>query len=251
MENSSITPFLTGHVACVTGASRGIGAAIARRLAACGAKVALAARSAAPLEQLANEIQALGGCALAIPTDLERDSDLTALILTTVNELGSLSILVNNAGLGLYGPIETFSTPAWDQTMRINARAPFILSREAIPHLRRAAQRLGDAALVNISSVVGIKGYVRQAAYTASKHALMGFSKVLAQELQPDAIRVHTLCPGGVDTDMVTQARPDLDRSQLIRPDEIAQAVEFLLRFGGRGIVDDLHIRRRGSAPWF
>ena len=202
---------LAGQVAIVTGASRGIGRAIARALAGAGVSVALAARSARALEELADEIQSRGGRALAVPTDLARDSDLPALIETSVAELGRLDILVNNAGLGIYGPIDRTTDKQWDVIMAVNARAPFILCREAIPHLREA----GGGAIVNVASVLGVKGYVRQGAYTASKHAMMGFSKVLAQEVQGDGIRVHTICPGGVDTEMATNARPDLDRSAL------------------------------------
>lgn len=245
--NALPTSPLADQVAIVTGASRGIGRAIARSLATAGVSVALAARSARPLEELANEIQAQGGHALAVPTDLARDSDLPALIETTVAELGRLDILVNNAGMGIYGPIDRTTDKQWDAIMAVNARAPFILCREAIPHLRQA----GGGAIVNVSSVVGVKGYIRQGAYTASKHALMGFSKVLAQEVQSDGIRLHTICPGGVDTEMATSARPDLDRSILIRPEEIAEIVMFLLTHRGNAVIDDIHVRRASGEPWF
>ncbi|MCL5269489.1 MAG: SDR family oxidoreductase [bacterium] len=245
--NPAAGALLAGQMAIVTGASRGIGRAIALSLARAGAAVALAARSAGALERLANDIEAQGGRAVAIPTDLTRDSDLPALVETVVTELGGLSILVNNAGMGVYGAVEHTTNAQWDAIMTVNARAPFILCREAIPHLRAS----GRGTIVNLSSVVGVKGYINQGAYTASKHALMGLSKVLAQEVQADGIRVHTICPGAVDTDMATQARPDLDRACVIRPAEIAEIVLFLLTHRGNAVIDDVHVRRASGAPWF
>lgn len=238
---------LTGEVALVTGASRGIGRAVARALAARGAAVALAARSAAELNELAREIEAGGMPALALPTNLNDDGALLKVIPATEERFGKLTILVNNAGIGVYGPVERAAAEDWDRIMRLNARAPFLLCREAIAPMRQA----GGGTIVNIASVVGIKGYVNQALYTASKHALMGFSKVLAQEVQKDRIRVHTICPGGVDTDMATQARPDLDRSILIRAEEVAEVVMFLLSMRGNAMIDDVHIRRANGEPWF
>ena len=105
--------------------------------------------------------------------------------------------------------------------------------------------------IVNVASVVGVKGYVNQGAYSASKHALMGLTKVLAQELQPNGIRVHMVCPGGVATDLVKQARPDLDTSDLMTAEEVAEVILFLARQRGRGIVDQINLRRASSAPWF
>lgn len=238
---------LHGAVALVTGASRGIGRAVALALAARGAAVALAARSAEALGVLAGEIQSAGGRALALPADLADDAALLELIPRTVAQFGKLTVLVNNAGLGLYGPLEQAAAGDWDRVMRLNARAPFLLCREAIAPLRAA----GGGAIVNIASVVGIKGYVNQAVYTASKHALMGFSKVLAQEVQKDGIRVHTICPGGVATDMAAAARPDLDPAGLIRPEEVAEVIAFLLAFRGNAMIDDIHLRRAGGEPWF
>lgn len=239
--------FLKGRVALVTGASRGIGKAVAMALAQTGAHVALTARSADGLCKVRDIIHSEGGQAEILPVDLADDNALLALIPQVCERLGSLDVLVNNAGLGLYGPVETATNETWDQVMRVNARAPFILCREAIAPMRRA----GGGSIVNIASVVGIKGYVEQAVYGASKHAMMGFSKVLAQEVQSEGIRVHTVCPGGVDTEMAGQSRPDLDRSILIQPEEIAEAVLFLLACRGNAVIDDVHIRRASGAPWF
>jgi 3-oxoacyl-[acyl-carrier protein] reductase len=130
--------------------------------------------------------------------------------------------------------------------MAVNARGPFLLCREAIPYLGRQ----GGGFIINIASVVAVKGYANQAAYGASKHALLGMSKALAKEVQPAGIRVHVLCPGGVDTQLGGQARPDLDQSVLIQPEEIADLVLFLVTRRGNAVIDEIHVRRATSTPW-
>lgn len=238
---------LRDEVIIITGASRGIGRAIAVTLARVGAKVVLAARSEKPLKELAAEIEEKGGQAIAVPTDVSHIPDLGKLVKKTIDEFGKITVLINNAGVGIYGPAEECTTEEWDAIMKINARAPFLLCRDCVPLMRRN----GGGFIINIASVVGVKGYRNQSLYSASKHALMGFSKVLAQEVQEDNIRVHTLCFGGVETDMVQQARPDLDPKDLMKPDEIARAILFLLTFRGNAVIDNLQLRRASGDPWF
>jgi 3-oxoacyl-[acyl-carrier protein] reductase len=230
----------------VTGAGRGIGRSIALALARNGARVALAARTVADLDRVQAEIEGLGGQAALFPTDVQRESQVAALVRDTVAQFGRLDIVVNNAGMGIFGPLAEVTTEQWDQIMAVNARGPFLLCREAIPHLRQQQ----TAFIVNIASVVGVKGYVNQSAYSASKHALIGMSKALAKEVQAYGIRVHVLCPGGVDTEMVSRARPDLDRSVLMHPDEIADLVVFLVTRRGNAVIDEIRIRRSASTPW-
>lgn len=237
---------LLEKVALVTGAGRGIGRSIALTLAANGAAVALAARTAEQLRSVQAEIEALGGRAAAFPTDVSREEDVIALVRGTVDAFGRLDILVNNAGIGVFGPLEHTTTADWDRVMAVNARGPFLLCREAIPYLRQQEQTF----IINVTSVVGFKGYINQAAYSASKHAVMGMSKALAKEVQKDGIRVHVIAPGGVDTDLVTQARPDLDRSVLMRPQEIADIVLFLVTRRGNAVIDEIRVRRAASLPW-
>jgi 3-oxoacyl-[acyl-carrier protein] reductase len=237
---------LDGKVAIVTGASRGIGRAIALTLARNGASVSLAARTETRLKTLRAEIAACGGEAAVFPTDVGREDDAIALVRGTVERFGRLDIVVNNAGLGLFGPLETTTVEQWDLLMAVNARGAFLLCREAIPHLRQ--QEL--SFIVNISSVVGHKGYANQSAYSASKHALMGMTKALAKEVQQDGIRVHAICPGGVDTDLVRDARPDLDPTVLMQPQEIADIVLFLVTRRGNAVIDQVDVRRAASTPW-
>jgi len=238
---------LNGRVALVTGASRGIGRYIALRLASCGATVVMAARNQALLNAVAEEIEGQNGTAITATVELRDEDSIKNLIKTVGERAGRLDILVNNAGITHSAMLEDTATEDWDRVMQINARGPFILCREALPLLRRSPQ----GSIVNISSVVGIKGYAKQSAYTASKHALRGMSVALAQELRNTNIRVHVLCPGGVDTDMVGDVRPDIKKADLIDPEEIAELVEYLVTHRGNAVIDELRIRRAASAPWF
>jgi len=216
---------LEGKVAIVTGAGRGIGRTLALTLAQNGALVSLAARTEDQLEAALAEIQSFGGQAASFRADISLEADVKALIQNTFERFGRLDMLVNNAAVGTFGPLVETTTEQWDQTMAVNARGPFLTCREAIPYLRQQAQSF----IVNISSVVGVKGYADQAAYSASKHALMGMTSALAKEVQKDGIRVHAICPGGIDTQLIRRARPDLDPSVLMRPEEIADILLFLL----------------------
>jgi NAD(P)-dependent dehydrogenase (short-subunit alcohol dehydrogenase family) len=158
-----------------------------------------------------------------------------------------MDILVNNAGIAINRTLQETSCEEWDRMMNINARAPFLLCKAALPHLKQS----GRGTIIQIVSVVGVKGYVDQGAYSASKHALMGMSKVLAQEVQSDNVRVHTILPGGVATEMISSVRPDLDPAYLMQPKEIAEIVMFLLTHQGNAVIDSINVRRAASTPWF
>jgi NAD(P)-dependent dehydrogenase (short-subunit alcohol dehydrogenase family) len=238
---------LTGKVAIVTGASRGIGRAISVALGAEGATVVLAARAEDELAQAALAVTEAGGTAEIVTTELTEEASILNLIQVTSERCGRLDILINNAGITHSAALEQTRTEDLDRCWAVNARAPFLLCREALPLLRKAER----GTIVNISSVVGIKGYPLQSAYTASKHALRGMSISLAEELRGSNVRVHVICPGGVDTEMVGRVRPDINKDELIGPAEIAELVVYLVTHQGNGVLDELHIRRATSAPWF
>jgi 3-oxoacyl-[acyl-carrier protein] reductase len=235
------------NVAIVTGASRGIGRAIAMLLASEGVRVAATARSEEKLRQLQHDIESTGGTTHIIGANLLDPSSAQHIVSQTITNFGRVDILVNNAGIAIQAPLIETSMEQWDQLMTINARAPFLLCKEAIPHMKT----VGGGTIIQIVSVIGVKGYIHQGAYTASKHALMGMSKVLAQEVQADNIRVHTILPGGVATEMIEQMRPDLKKSDVMAPEDIAEIILFLLTHRSNAVIDDIHVRRASSAPWF
>lgn len=239
---------LQGRVALITGASRGIGAAVARQLTCMGATPILCATDPERLAQVAESLTPMASVApLTLCADLGDEAAIRKLVARVREQYTRLDILVNNAGVTYSGSLAETTTVNWDHCMAVNARGPFILCREALPLLRGGT----DPCMVNIASVVGVKGYAHQTAYTASKHALRGFSLALAEELHPQGIRVHVVCPGGVDTDMVQNVRPDIPKQDLIAPEDVADAVAYLVSRPGQGIVDEIRIRRRTSGPWF
>ena len=226
--------------ALVTGASRGIGKAIAMELAALGYDLALVARDAAALTEVIAALPDSCEKAVAIPADLCLEESYAAVIAQSVSELGGLDVLVNCAGLSQSGSFTEVTPEQWDRIFAVNAKAPFFLCKEALPYLKASSKPI----VINIASVVGFKGYINQSAYSSSKHALTGFTKVFAKEVQPFGIRVHLISPGGVATEMVRQMRPDIDADELIQPEEIAGLVRFLVTWEGKGTVDQLYIRR-------
>lgn len=242
-----MTGKLAGKVAIVTGASRGIGRAISIAFAQEAATIVLAARSMPKLQETAELVQQAGGKAEIIITDLLRDESIKNLVRAVGDKLGRLDILVNNAGITHSSKFEETKTEDWLRCLQVNATAPFILCREALPLLRKAP----TSYIINISSVVGVKGYPLQSAYTASKHAIRGMTISLAEELNGTNVRVHLICPGGVDTELIPQVRPDLKSEDLMRPEEIAELVLYLVTHKGKAIIDELHIRRSTSNPWF
>jgi len=238
---------LAGKVAIVTGASRGIGRAISVALAQEAATVVLAARSIQKLQETADQLTEAGGKAEIVITELTEEESIKNLVRVCNEKFGRLDILVNNAGVTHSAKLEETATEDWYRCMLVNARAPFILCREALPLLKKAKA----GYIINIASVVGVKGYPLQSAYTSSKHALRGMTISLAEELRGSNIRVHLLCPGGVDTDLVQKVRPDIKKDELIQPEEIAELVLYLVTHKGNAVIDELHIRRAASTPWF
>lgn len=237
-------------VALVTGASRGIGRSIALMLARFQFRVVLTGRTAANLEETASLIlqrtEDPGAEPVVIPEDLADPAAPRRLVGEIQRTIGRMDVLVNNAGAVVAGPLESYTIEQWDTIMALNARAPFFLMKESLP-LLRAARR---GCIVNIGSVVSRAGYAGQALYTASKHALLGMTKATARELAPHGIRVHAVLPGGVNTDMVRDVRPDIDTSELISPEEVAEAVGLLIAMEGNAVIDELMIRRASKTPW-
>ena len=228
------------YTALVTGASRGIGKAIAVELAGLGYNLALVGRDSEALEKTAAEVRSRGAECLRFPCDLAEVENAQKAVDAAVERFGGLDLLVNCAGLSQKGPFTDVTPQDWDRIFAVNARAPFFLCKAALEPLKRSSRPM----VINIASVVSFKGYPEQSVYASSKHALRGFTKVFAKEVQPYGIRVHLISPGGVATEMVKEMRPDIDPSELISTDEIEGIVRFIVTHEGNGTIDEFYIRR-------
>ncbi len=192
---------LEGRVALITGASRGIGRAIARGYAKEGAAVAVTARSAADLQSLVDEIRQDGDKAVAIPADLADVAVPVRVVRQVIEALGTIDILVNNASIGSSSsprPVVDFDDAFWHKTLALNLTAPYLLTKAVLPVL--LAKKWGR--IVNIASINGKLPAIHGAAYTASKHGLLGLTRTLALEVAREGITVNAICPGPVHTEM-------------------------------------------------
>ena len=233
--------------AVITGGGKGIGLAIARALSAAGHRVVICGRDIAVLEAVAAELaKAHVNAVLPLHCDVTVEADVEALFERLDGAKLHPAVLVNNAGTGSFKPLVETTAAEWDAVSAVNVRGAFLCAREAMKRM----QARGGGRIVNIGSVVSFKGYPNQGAYSASKHALLGLTKVLAVEGAAHGIVVQAVCPGGVDTGMVADARPDLDRAGLIRPDDVAEAVLFCLGQQGQAITDIVTLRRRDAMPF-
>ena len=193
---------LKDKVAFITGASGGIGSAIARTFVQEGASVGLAARSVDKLEALASELKKTGGKALVNRCDLMKDQDILDAVRNTVKGLGPIDILVTCAGIVSFEAVHKLPDAVWDQTMQINAKAPFIAIREVLPSMLE--RRYGR--IVNVASVSGKIGLAYRSAYAASKHALIGLNRALAAEVAEHGITANCICPTFVATEMFDES---------------------------------------------
>jgi 3-oxoacyl-[acyl-carrier protein] reductase len=232
--------------AIITGATRGIGREIATRLAGEGIDLSLVARNKDKLQELAEELSPKGIRTLPLAMDLEDEEAPREIMRQTVSVFGGIDILINNAGLPHKAPISEADPDLWNKMFAVNARAPYFLCHQAIPHLKKS----DNPVIINIGSVVDHKGYINQSIYSATKHALAGFTKVLAKEVQEDHIRVHLISPGGVYTELVGEMRPDLKQEEMIQTTELGDIVSFLVNYRGRGVIDEIRIRRFNSTPF-
>jgi NADP-dependent 3-hydroxy acid dehydrogenase YdfG len=230
---------LDGTVALVTGASSGIGEATAKRLAAEGAAVAVGARRVDRLEQLVAEIADAGGTSVAIESDVTDRSQAEALVESTVDRLGRLDTVVNNAGVMLLGPALEAPIEEWERMVDLNVKGLLYVAKAALPHLLRFAddgpRRVAD--LVNISSVAGRRARAGSAVYNATKFAVNAFSEALRQEVTERHVRVSLVEPGAVATELASHNRPEvleemkgrfLDLERMSASD-IADAISYIV----------------------
>ena len=218
---------LPDRVAVVTGASNGIGAGLAAMLAGEGARVVLAARRPEALEQVAEGIQAAGGVAVPIVTDLADDASLANLVARARAELGPIDILVNSAGYAVWKPLEATTQAEWDHTFAVNVRAAAYLCAAALPDMQ--ARRFGR--VINIGSEASVAIVPGLAAYCVSKHALRALTEVIQDGNHNNGIKAWIVCPGFVETAM-GYVVPGANPANFLRVEEVVDVVRFLLHTG-------------------
>lgn len=230
---------LHGKVALVTGASRGIGRAIALALAEEGADIAAAARTELQLQEVVGEVKERGRRGLAIRADMAHEEDVRAMVKSTADQFGGIDILVNNAGFGRFHPVAEFPTAEWDAMFAVNLRGMFLATREALPHLRRR----GESAVVNIASLAGKNFFASGSGYAATKWGVLAFSKCLMLEERENGVRVIAVCPGSVDTHFFDDLSMSPNRDRIVKPEDVADIIVAALRLPQRAMVSELEIR--------
>jgi 3-oxoacyl-[acyl-carrier protein] reductase len=230
----------------ITGASQGIGRSIALACAREGAGVVAAARSEDKLAELVGDIQALGGDALAVPTDVTDEGQVARLVERALARYGRIDGLVNSAGIAPLSPIAETSLEVWQQTLDVNVTGTFLCCRAVwTPMVEQ-----GGGSILNISSGAGKRAHAEWVAYCASKWAVMGLTESLALEGFPLGIRVNALCPGPTATPMREDNFPDEDQSRLLTPDEIAEAALFFFSDAARYVRNAALDVRKQPRGW-
>jgi NAD(P)-dependent dehydrogenase (short-subunit alcohol dehydrogenase family) len=210
------------RVAIVTGASRGIGRAIALALAERSVAVALASRHERGLVSVANEIETRGGRSCVVPTDVADEERVAAMVAETERRLGPVDLLVNNAGVVDRRTVVETGAPDWDRVLDVNLKGAFLCTRAVLPGMIAR----GRGRIVNLSSISGRLGTPLLAAYCASKWGLLGFAKAAAEEVREHGIQIFSVCPGSVDTEMLRQGLPGAEPA--MAPEDVAAVVLYL-----------------------
>ena len=228
---------LNGQVVLITGSSRGIGLAIARRLGRMGARVSLCARKKTDLESAAADLRAAGIEVLAIPADVTRADEVSRLVSETQRSLGPVDILVNNAGIGIFGPFYHQTDADWNSVLDTNLKSAFLTSRAVAPEMIRRK----SGHIINISSLAGKSTFANGAIYCASKWGLLGLTGCMAEDLRAHGVRVSAICPGSVATEFSPHAGKD--PSKMLQPDDVAHAVAALVTQSPGSFISEVQIR--------
>src|ERR671916_2739073 len=226
--------------ALITGATEGIGRATAFALARAGYRVGVCARTAGKVKQLVKDLDAEGFEAAGAVADVGNAEQVAKMVEQVTGSLGDIDTLINNAGVLIGKPFEELTLEEWDTTMNTNVRSLFLVTRGVIPGMRQ--RRRG--AIVNVASLAGRNGFAGGTAYTASKHAVLGFSRSLMLEVRKDNVRVITVCPGSVDTGMLRdQTMLKSDPKKILKPADVAETIVHAIQLPERALVSELDIR--------
>src|SRR5213592_238721 len=228
---------LSGGVALVTGGSRGIGRAIANRLALLGASISICGRDFATLEESAQSVAKIGVPVHFQTADVTKSADVTDLVVKTEMKLGQITILVNNAVIGLFGPAHEKTEADWDRVLDTNLKSVFLVSRAVAPSMIRR----GSGDIVNISSLAGTNTFAGGGIYCASKWGVVGLSGCMAEDLREQGVRVSVICPGSVATEFSTRGAKDT--SKALSPEDVAHAVEAIVTQNPRSFLSEIHLR--------
>ncbi|MEO6039899.1 MAG: SDR family oxidoreductase [Saprospiraceae bacterium] len=223
-------------ITVISGASRGIGRAIATKLAREGHFVVLLARNAEEITELEFEIDQSGGKALAIAADISDEKQVIAVMDKVIRDFGRIDVLVNNAGIGVFKPVEDFSSDDWDRVMNVNVKGSFLLTKAALPPMKAA----GRGHIVGIASDVSKRTFANGGLYTASKYAQHAFFESLRREVRSLGIKVSVIYPGLVDTYFHEGDPGQPQRAQYLEPQDIAAAVSYILHAPAHVLVDEL-----------
>jgi NAD(P)-dependent dehydrogenase (short-subunit alcohol dehydrogenase family) len=240
-------PRMPDRAALITGASSGIGLAIARALGQDGYSITASARRPEKLEEAVKALEADGLEVLSVPANMAKEEDIENLVAQHRERFGRLDVLVNNAGVGIGGQIEGYETKKLDMQLDVNLRSVYLTTRDCIPMLKEAGAEHGKALIVNTASIAGKAGQPWLAAYSATKAGVVGLSQAMHGELGKDGVQVTAFCPGFVATPMTDWVEGQVPKEEMIQPEDIAEAVRFLLRTSTNCVVPEIQFIRPGD----
>ena len=235
------------RAALITGGSSGIGLAIARALAEDGYDVTISGRRPEKLEEAAEGLRSDGFDVHAMPAMMTEEEQIAALVASHRERFGRLDVLVNNAGVGIGEAMPEITSKKLDIQIGTNLRGLIIATREALPMLKEAGAEHGKALIVNTASIAGKKGQGWLSVYSATKAGVVGFSQATQQEHENDGIQVTALCPGFVDTPMTEFVKGQVPAEKMIRPEDLAASVRFLLATSPACLVPEIVFQRPGE----
>jgi NAD(P)-dependent dehydrogenase (short-subunit alcohol dehydrogenase family) len=238
---------MAARAALVTGASSGIGLAIARMLGEEGYELTVVGRRPEKLEQAAAGLEAEGIVLQAIAADVGSEEAVVDVVGAHERRFGRLDVLINNAGVGFGELADGLTTKRVDMQLNVNLRSIFLFYRECLPMLRKAAEEHREALVVNLSSISGIRGEAFLSVYSATKHGVIGFTQAMNKELGSAGIRNTALCPGFVDTPMTDFIKEHVPAEEMIRPEDIAGAVRYLLSVSPGCMIPEIQFEQPGG----